>query len=125
MQVLETYYQRDVAAKGAVQFMDDGRAIIRAFDGGDVSTVVHEVGHIFRRDLEGADLRTIEDWAEVKDGNWTRDAEEKFARGFEKYLAEGNAPTPRLKQVFEKFKTWLTNIYRSITGSVIDADHNS
>jgi len=112
--------QGEAGAKGAVQFMDDGRAIIRAFDGGDVSTVVHEVGHIFRRDLEGADLRIIEDWAEVKDGNWTRDAEEKFARGFEKYLAEGNAPTPKLKQVFEKFKTWLTNIYRSITGSAID-----
>jgi len=135
IQIKETYYQaetqaigpdgRPVNAKGGVQFLDDGKAIIRAFQAGDVSTAVHEIGHIFRRDLQGTDLAIIESWAEVKNGQWTREAEEKFARGFEKYLADGSAPTPKLKMVFEKFKTWMVNIYRTITGSPIDIELNA
>jgi hypothetical protein len=106
--------------KGSVQFLDDNRAIIRALNSPDVSTVVHELGHVFRRDLEGDDLKTVEDWAGVKNGQWEREHEEKFARGFERYLADGNAPTKALAGVFEKFKNWLTAIYKGITGSSID-----
>lgn len=114
-------------AKGAVTFMEDGRAIIHALQAADVSTVVHELGHIFRRDLAHADynggpqdLKTVEKWAGVKDGQWTTEAEEKFARAFEKYLADGEAPTPALEGAFAKFKNWLLTIYRAITGSSID-----
>lgn len=109
--------------KAGVRFLEDGRAIIRAWEGkADVSSIVHEIGHIFRRDLQGSDLRIIEQWAEVKNGEWTRAAEEKFARGWERYLADGSAPTPKLRRVFEQFKTWMTSIYRAITGSPIDID---
>jgi hypothetical protein len=121
-QTKDMLFQDNVKAKGGVQFMADGKAIIHAFEGGDVSTVVHELGHIFRRDLSGEDVRIAEKWAGAKDGNWTREAEEKFARGFERYLAEGKAPTPQLTKVFENFKTWLVEIYRSITGSAIDVN---
>jgi hypothetical protein len=48
--------------------------------------------------------------------------QEMFARGFERYLAEGKAPTPKLARVFENFKKWLVKIYRKITGSVIDVN---
>jgi hypothetical protein len=37
--------------KGAVQFMKDGRAVLQALESPDISTVVHELGHIFRYDL--------------------------------------------------------------------------
>jgi len=47
---------------------------------------------------------------------------EMFARGFEKYLADGSAPTPKLRRVFENFKTWLLSIYQGITGSQIDVN---
>ncbi len=108
--------------KGGVDFLADGRAIIHAFESADVSTVVHELGHVFRRDLQGSDLAIVEKWAGVKDGQWKRAHEEKFARAFERYLAEGRAPVPALEAVFLKFKTWLTAIYRSITGSAIDVN---
>lgn len=36
---------------------------------------------------------------------------ERFARGFERYLADGEAPTPSLKHVFEKFMDWMVGIY--------------
>jgi hypothetical protein len=106
--------------KGSVEFLSDNRAIIRALEQPDVSTVLHEIGHIFRRDIAGEDLNTIEEWANVKDGNWTREAEEKFARGFEKYLYNGDAPNEKLKSVFQKFKEWLSVIYKKIAGSAID-----
>lgn len=47
-------------------------------------------------------------------------AQEKFARGFEKYLAEGVAPTEGLQRVFDQFKDFLLEIYRGVTGSEID-----
>jgi hypothetical protein len=109
------------AKKGAVTFVDDGRAIIRAYEGKDVSTVIHEVGHVFRRELEAEDLATATKYATgARDGKWTVEAEEKFARAFERYLADGMAPTPELQSVFERFKEWLLNIYKSIAGSDID-----
>lgn len=106
--------------KGAIEFLKDGRAIIHAFEGADISTVVHEIGHIFRRDLLPDDLKIAEDWAGVKNGDWTREAEEKFARGFERYLRDGDAPTENLRSVFEQFKEWLSRIYQKIKGSAID-----
>lgn len=40
--------------------------------------------------------------------------QERFARGFERYLAEGKAPTKELKGVFERFKQWLIGIYQDL-----------
>jgi DNA topoisomerase-1 len=111
-------------AKGATEFLSDGRAIIHAFEKSDVSTAAHEVAHIFRRDLKPELLSASERWAGVHDGNWTRDAEEKFARGFERYLRDGQAPTEKLKAVFSQFKDWLSNIYQKIKGSEIDVKLN-
>lgn len=106
--------------QGHVQFVRDGRDIIRAFESQDVTTLAHELGHVFRRDLADSDLAVAEKWAGVKKGDWTVVAEEKFARAFETYLAEGKAPTPRLQKVFERFKSWLTNVYAKIKGSPLE-----
>lgn len=106
--------------KGAVEFLADGRAIIHAFEGANISTLVHESMHLFRRDLNPAQLKIIEPWAGVKDGIWQREHDEKFARAGERYMQEGIAPNERLKPIFQKFKEWLTEIYQSITGSAID-----
>lgn len=39
---------------------------------------------------------------------------ERFARGFERYLADGEAPTPSLKHVFEQFMDWMVGIYLNL-----------
>ena len=41
--------------------------------------------------------------------------QERFARGFERYVAEGKAPTQALQSAFRKFKFWLISIYRDLT----------
>lgn len=103
--------------KGSIEFLEDGRTIIRAFESADVSTIAHELGHVFRRDISGPDLTAAAQWAGAKNGVWTRDAEEKFARGFERYLRNGKAPTPELRSVFQKFRDWLHNIYQTLRGT--------
>lgn len=93
----------------------------------DASTYLHETGHTWleemRRDAKHpeapgdliADMRTIEQWLKMKEGGApTRAQHEKFARGFERYLMEGQAPTAALARVFEQFKEWLTQIYQSV-----------
>lgn len=130
--------------KGSVKFLDDGRAIIRATKAADVSTMVHEIGHIFRRDMADPELGAIAQWGGLKDAAEYRklqaqfddgtisaanrkryvDAEEKFARGFERYLAQDvnfSIPT-QIKHIFKKFTNWLRGIYGKIEGSDIDTD---
>ena len=116
--------------KGAIDFSNDNKASVYVFDGADISTLTHEMsGHLGRRVLEklaetnadfAKDYETAKKWAGVENNQWTRGAEEKWARGFEKYLRSGKAPSNALKNVFEKLKDWLTNIYKTIKGSSID-----
>lgn len=40
--------------------------------------------------------------------------QERFARGFERYMAEGKAPTKELTGVFRRFKKWLIGIYQDL-----------
>lgn len=39
---------------------------------------------------------------------------EQFARGFEAYLFEGKAPNAELQNLFQRFRAWLVNVYKSI-----------
>lgn len=126
------YQSEGMGAKGAVVFDAEGiKATIHAFEAADFSTLVHENAHVFRRVMKDVaertgnkqvirDLATIEEWAGVKDGVWTVKNEEHFARGFEKYIATGEAPTPKLRKAFESFSRWMLSIYKTITGSAID-----
>lgn len=107
-------------AKGAIEFQQDGRAIIHAFESQDASTGLHELYHVFRQDLAGNDKVIAEEWTGVKDGKWTREADEMFARGGENYHRTGEAPTAALKDLFDRFKTWLQDVYKTLTGSAID-----
>lgn len=43
-------------------------------------------------------------------------AQERFARGLERYLESGKAPSSALKAVFERFKQFLTKIYEAFKG---------
>ena len=118
--------------KGAIDFVNDNKASVYVFNGADISTLAHEfTGHLGRRFLEKLaetdegfkkDYDAVKKWASVEDNNWNTRSEEMFARGFERYLREGKAPTKSLKAVFENLKNWLTQIYKSIVGSSIDIE---
>lgn len=115
---------------------DPSSSTIALMKGADLSTFLHEAGHFFLSTLgdiagrDGApqqikeDMQTAISWMGGKDiADWNgksldqqRDMHEKFARGFETYLMEGKAPTQAMQPLFSRFRSWLLNVYRSISG---------
>jgi hypothetical protein len=112
--------------KGAVSFLSDGRAVIHALEGADFSTVIHELGHVFENSLTRTEKHTFDTWmhSQVPGVKWSTGQRELFARAFERYLAEGKAPVPEMQGIFDKFKSWLLEIYQRITGTAIDVKLN-
>jgi hypothetical protein len=119
-------------AKAAVDFMVDQKATVHIFKGADISSLAHEMtGHIGRRVLErlaaqnadfAKDYEAAKKWSGVKGDLWHTAAEEKFARGFERYLRAGKAPNKSLQSVFNKLREWFSNIYEQIKGGSIDVN---
>ena len=96
------------------------QAAIILWEGANVSTPLHEIGHLFRRMLTGKDLEFVEAQFGVKDGDWGKnqgEAEERFARTWERYLRTGKVTNPNLKSHFDNFKKWLKSIYHRLAGS--------
>lgn len=116
-------FQKDAEkARGAMMMALDGQAIIYALSDPNVSTPVHELAHVFEHYLTDAERAVVQSWAGTE--AWTTKTSESFARGFEKYLADGKAPSSTLQKVFDKFKEWLTDIYNGVKGSDIDLELN-
>jgi hypothetical protein len=117
-------FQKDaLKARGAMMIALDGQAVVYALTDPNVSTPLHELAHVFEHYLTDGERAVIIKNAGT-DG-WTTETSEYFARGFERYLAEGKSPIAALNKVFEKFKEWLTEIYNGIKGSDIDITLNT
>ena len=126
IKVIEKYNQ---SVNGMTEIMKDGERIISIFQTADRSTFLHEMGHVFFDDIknlaemENTPEQLVLDWNKLKEwSEWDNakgadntKAHEKFARGWEAYLREGNAPTKGLQRVFRMFSKWLTRIYRAVT----------
>lgn len=118
-------------AMGSVQFpaggIGRGESVIQLFEGANLSTFLHESGHFFLElygelaaqpgaspELTGM-MQTVRDWLGANPGEqFTTAQHEKFARGFEAYLMEGNAPSVELADAFSRFKAWLSRVYESL-----------
>ncbi len=81
-----------------------------------------------------ADMKTLLDWfgieGELPDqlAAWNamsveeqRASHEKMAEAFEAYLFEGKAPSLDLQPIFQRFRAWLTNVYRNLSKYLSDA----
>jgi GGDEF domain-containing protein len=130
---LETFYQGE---RGYVDRMREGmKKIFKVVltDKADLSTFLHESSHVFL-DVMGdlaarpeaterlrADWAKTLEWLGVKDGSEiTVEQHEKWARAFETYLREGKAPSAELAGAFQRFKLWLTAIYKALAPGDID-----
>lgn len=109
--------------RGSVTFTPNNEAIIRLGQASDLSTFIHESGHLFL-EMEGKfakefgiteDQQTILDWLGVESFDDIQvEQHEQFARGFEAYTREGKAPSVALRDAFAAFRRWLLRIYRDI-----------
>lgn len=133
------FWQPDGGAgpsRGSITFAQ-GETVIRLFKDADLSTFLHETGHLFLKQMmdvaarENAPARIREDfaatlkWLGVESaadldtttaGEKAVAAHEKWAKGFEAYLREGKAPSPELQSAFARFKAWLMRIYSAMKG---------
>ena len=120
------------------QVLTGRTANIKLNDKSNVSSFIHENGHYFfdlmneiskldnSSDEFKNDWGTLKNWLNISDintkntpseesNNRWHDAHEKFATALEKYIMEGDSPTPELNRVFERFKRWLTNVYKTLS----------
>lgn len=124
--------------KGMYARTANGQAIVKALKNPDFSTGVHEMAHEMLFNLERQDKTVALRWYRETHGGEVdllsdgtimgpdiEDFDEKFARGFEQYLAEGNAPFPELRALFAKMKKWMLEVYHSIRGTSIDVGINN
>lgn len=129
----QTLFQKqDGVAQGKTTFLDN-QTIMTLFKAKDLSTFLHESGHIFLEELIAdatsvlatdqlkADMDKVLEWfgvdARVADGfEAIKKAievkhHEKFADGWLTYLREGKAPVRALQKIFTQFSAWLRNVF--------------
>lgn len=130
----QTLFQPDTpftGPRGQIS-LAQGRATITLFQSRDLSTFFHEFGHLTLEMLidvashpkasaqTKADLQTILDWFSREAGetitveNLGVDQHELWARGTERYLMEGKAPSLELREVFRTVAAWLKRIYSTV-----------
>jgi hypothetical protein len=117
--------------RGSIQF-HEGLTLINLFKNADASTFPHEAAHLFLDIMDRAvrtpdataemrtDMGKLRKWLGVGEDENLRDnvaAHEKFARGFETYLKEGNPPSEELRGVFAKLSAWITRVYQRLKQS--------
>lgn len=122
-------YQQE--ARGQISF-DSGKTLIELFQSRNLSTALHEMGHMWLEELRfdaslpdapeqvKADWQAVQQWfarsGHALDGSSAIpvEAHELFARGIETYFMEGKAPTSALTRIFENVRQWMISIYKTV-----------
>lgn len=128
VKVLEKFYQQQQEQPRGATTVFDRQYFINLFSTADKSTLMHEMAHAWLSEInyfasaknataKVLDIKKqLDNWLGVPDNNgrYSTEQQEQFAQNFEVYLKEGKAPTAKLKTVFARFKTWLSEIYDRI-----------
>jgi hypothetical protein len=133
--VITDAYGDTVRVVGEAELLENGMHIIRGFQDANLVDALHEIGHVFRYELDAGEIEVYANWVgfdsvddyialdqawrdgKLKEG--TPDykrymaAEEQFADGFVMYQHEGMAldvAPPAMRNIFQKFKSWVATI---------------
>lgn len=114
-------------ANGSITKREDATYVIDLFQRANLSTLPHELGHVYFLELErlhreglmDADLqddyKKLCDFVGAKVGDTlTTEQHEKLARSWESYLMEGKSPAPEMRGTFARFRDWMIRIYQSL-----------
>lgn len=123
----KTLEQNKGGKRGSITIGANRKMTISLFEKADLSTFLHETGHFYLEvmgDLAArpdAAPQIAEDYAAILAwmGVTSRDQievkhHEMFARANEAYLMEGNSPSPALQAAFQRFKSWLMMVYKTV-----------
>lgn len=101
---------------------------IAILEDANMSTFIHELSHSWFEELKRdasrpdapeqlkQDWETVKAWAKIEGEEIPEESHEQFARGGEAYVMEGKAPSAELRPVFQRFKSWLVQIYKTLKG---------
>jgi hypothetical protein len=106
--------------KGQVEIQNP-RALIRLFEEGDVSTAVHELAHVTRMWLDDIDSEVANRFVSATSRDWTVEQEEKFARGFERFIRDpqfSKSLDKETQSMFRELARWMREIYKAIVGDM-------
>lgn len=109
--------------RGLTTFLKDGRGLVRALKSPDISTVIHEISHVFFEFLPATEKAEIAKAYKVGKKGWETSHLEAWAHDTEGYFAHGKAPegaTEKIKAVYERFGDWLTDIYRGMMNTPLE-----
>lgn len=129
--IVKKYRSFGQSANGRI-IMDGAQRTIELFESRNLSTAIHELGHMWLEELRidaslpDAPTQVRRDWETMQgwftklghpvDGNAPipTEAHEYFARGIERYFMEGKAPSSALRTVFETVRQWMIGVYRTV-----------
>jgi len=116
--------QQPLNVRARTRWNPDGKAVVDFFQTTDLTSAPHEMFHIFRRMVADAaedpnaaanvksNWDTIRDFVGAKENSpLSVEMEEKFARAGERYLLNGEAPNPKLNDVFTRMRQWFLEVY--------------
>lgn len=123
----ERFYQGGAGEgnRGMISFPEEGSPLIHLFEKENLSTVLHEYGHLYWHTLDAlgkldtaspqikADINAVREWVGAEGADkLTVEQEEKIADGFLTYLRDNEAPSAEVRSSFQRFKSWLSRIYQ-------------
>lgn len=120
--IVNSFMQQKPQPKG---LYDASKGVIKIFESADFSTLPHEIAHYWLDNMWSyvrsgnasekyrQRWNVIANWLNVKPEQvvLTRGQQEKFARGYEQYLLNGDLPTPIIKGAFDDYDRWLKRVY--------------
>lgn len=90
---------------------ENEKMVVQLFQDADFTTLVHENAHLWRQLIGDKDLAKLEQAYGIRDGVWTRDAEERVANDFVGYLGSGKVRTSWLTPIFDRTRAVLNTLW--------------
>jgi hypothetical protein len=101
----ENYHGQET---GAVSWDASGRATMSFGADADLGTFITSMALFFRRTLSPEKQRAAERAFGIRGGIWRPEDERRYARAYLRWVSEGNAPLPELREAFEVFNSMAT-----------------
>lgn len=105
-------------AKGLIDIMKDGQAVIEISKTADATTFAHEMLHYFRRMADSVPAmklhldKAMQDAGYLFKGQWAEQDEEFLAESFTDYLRTGEVPEASgLQKIFADMKKWISDLF--------------
>lgn len=125
---IRSIYNYQPVRLGKVEFTGRG-PVITLLEGANKSTVAHEMTHVFLRELEllaqkydtklmRRHMAKLEAFLGPKQANgfYSEVQHEKLAKGYLDYMRTQEAPNTEMKNIFERFRDFLEELYEDIRG---------